>query len=83
MLHLGICPGVESSTRDRVVAAIAEAGASAVVAVDPDANMHLIRKLIVGELDLAILHQRPISPEVRSFQLGSKRTMVALARHLP
>ena len=45
--------------------------------------MHLIRKLIVGELDLAILHQRPISPEVRSFQLGSKRTLVCLARHLP
>ena len=45
--------------------------------------MHLIRKLIVGELQLAILHQRPISPEVRSFQLGSKRTLVCLARHLP
>ena len=37
----------------------------------------------VGELDVAILHQQPISPEVRSFQLGSKRTQVALARHLP
>jgi DNA-binding transcriptional LysR family regulator len=45
--------------------------------------MHLIRKLITGELDLAILHQRPISPEVHSFQLGSKRTVVVLARHLP
>jgi DNA-binding transcriptional LysR family regulator len=82
VLHLGICPGVASSTRDRVVAAITEADADAVVAVDPDANMHLIRKLIVGELDLAILHQQPISPEVRSFQLGSQRTRVALARHL-
>ena len=83
VLHLGICPGVESATRDRVVAAITEADAGAVVAVDPDANMHLIRKLIVGELDVAILHQRPISPDVRSFHLGSKRTLVALARHLP
>ena len=65
------------------MAAITEADADTVVALDPDANMHLIRKLIVGELDLAILHQQPISPEVRSFQLGAKRTMVALARHLP
>src|SRR3984957_12377153 len=83
IVHLGICPGVASATRDRVMAAVTEADADAVVAVDPDANMHLIRKLIVGELDIAILHQQPISPEVRSFQLGSKRTMVALARHLP
>ena len=83
IVHLGIAPGVESSTRNRTVAAIREADADAVVAMDPDANMHLIRKLIVGELDLAILHQRPISPEVASFQLGSKRTLVCLARHLP
>jgi hypothetical protein len=66
-----------------VVAAVREADADAVVAMDPDANMHLIRKLIVGELDLAILHQRPISPSVSCFQLGSKRTLVCLARHLP
>jgi LysR family hca operon transcriptional activator len=83
IVHLGIAPGVESATRNRVVAAVREADADAVVAMDPDANMHLIRKLIVGELDLAILHQRPISPEVASFQLGSKRTLVCLARHLP
>jgi DNA-binding transcriptional LysR family regulator len=83
IVHLGICPGVENSTRDRVMAAVTEADAGTVVALDPDANMHLIRKLIIGELDLAILHQQPISPEVRSFQLGSKRTQVALARHLP
>ena len=83
IVHLGICPGVENSTRDRVMAAVTEADADTVVALDPDANMHLIRKLIVGELDLAILHQQPISPEVRSFQLGSQRTRVALARHLP
>ena len=66
-----------------MVAAVTEAYPGAVVAVDPDANMHLIRKLIVGELDVAILHQRPISPEVHSFQLSSKRTLVCLARHLP
>ncbi len=83
VVHLGIAPGVENSTRNRIVAAVTEAYPDAVVAVDPDANMHLIRKLIVGELDLAILHQQPISPEVRSFQLSSKRTLVALARHLP
>jgi DNA-binding transcriptional LysR family regulator len=83
IVHLGIAPGVESSTRNRVVAAVREADADAVVAVDPDANMHLIRKLIVAELDLAILHQRPISPEVSCFPLGSKRTLVCLARHLP
>ena len=45
--------------------------------------MHLIRKLIVGELELAILICGRFSPEVRSFQLGSKRTLVCLARHLP
>ena len=83
IVHLGICPGVGNSTRDRVMAAVTEADAGTVVALDPDANMHLIRKLIIGELDLAILHQRPISLEVHSLQLGSKRTLVALARHLP
>ena len=83
VIHMGIAPGVENSTRNRVVGAVTEADADAVVALDPDANMHLIRKLIVGELQLAILHQQPISPAVRSFQLGSKRTLVCLARHLP
>ncbi len=83
VVHLGIAPGVENSTRDQVVAAVTDADADAVMAFDPDANMHLIRKLIVGELDLAILHQRPISPAVRSFQLGSRRTLVCLARQLP
>jgi DNA-binding transcriptional LysR family regulator len=83
VIHMGIAPGVENSTRDQVVAAVTGADADAAVAVDPDANMHLIRKLIVGELDLAILHQRPISPAVRSFQLGSRRTLVCLAAHLP
>ncbi len=83
MINLGIAPGVENSTRNQVVAAVTGADADAVVAFDPDANMHLIRKLIVGELDLAILHQRPISPAVRSFQLGSRRTLVCLADHLP
>jgi DNA-binding transcriptional LysR family regulator len=82
-INLGIAPGVENSTRNQVVAAVTGADADAVVAFDPDANMHLIRKLIVGELDLAILHQRPISPAVRSFQLGSRRTLVCLADHLP
>ena len=83
VVHVGIAPGVESPTRNRIVAAVTEADPDAAVALDPDANMHLIRKLIVGELDLAILHQRPISPSVRSFQIGSKRTLVCLARHLP
>ena len=83
VVHMGIAPGVENSTRNRLVGAVTEMDADAVVALDPDANMHLIRKLIVGELELAILHQRPISPAVRSFQLGSKRTLVCLARHLP
>ena len=71
IVHLGICPGVENSTRDRVMAAVTEADAAAIVALDPDANMHLIRKLIIGELDLAILHQRPISP--RNPQLPARR----------
>jgi DNA-binding transcriptional LysR family regulator len=83
VVHVGIAPGVESPTRNRIVAAVTGAGPDAAVALDPDANMHLIRKLIVGELDLAILHQRPISPSVRSFQIGSNRTLVCLARHLP
>ena len=83
VVHMGIAPGVENSTRNRVIGAVTAADADAVVALDPDANVHLIRKLIVGELELAILHQRPLSPEVRSFQLGSKRTLVCLARHLP
>ena len=72
VVHMGIAPGVENSTRNRIVAAVTGADPDAVVALDPDANVHLIRKLIVGELDLAILHQRPLSP--RSAASSSARS---------
>jgi DNA-binding transcriptional LysR family regulator len=82
-VHIGIAPGVVSALRDRLLDAVREADASAVGRLDPDSNTRLIRKLIVGELDLALLHQRPMAPQISSIQLLSQRTMVVVANTLP
>jgi DNA-binding transcriptional LysR family regulator len=82
-VQIGIAPGVVSALRDRLLDAIREADPTAVGRLDPDSNTRLIRKLIVGELDLALLHQRPMAPLISSIQLLSQRTMVVLAKTLP
>src|SRR6201996_3537512 len=82
-VQIGIAPGVVSALRDRLLDAVREADPPAVGRLDPDSNTRLIRKLIVGELDLALLHQRPMAPLISSIQLLSQRTMVVLAKTLP
>jgi DNA-binding transcriptional LysR family regulator len=82
-IQIGIAPGVFFPFRDRLLDAVREVDGTVAGRLDPDSNTRLIRKLIVGELDLALLHQRPMAPEVRSIQLLSQPTMVCLASYLP
>jgi LysR family hca operon transcriptional activator len=82
-LQIGIAPGIQACLRNQVLAAVREAETGAVGRLYPDSDTRLIRKLIVGDLDLAILHQEPMAAHVKSVHIMSQQTMVCLASSLP
>ena len=81
-IRVGIGPAMNVWLRDRLMTIIRTNNRTVVIELVPGSNTGLIRNLQDGEVDLALLHQRPASPQVYSVRILEQATLVALAESL-